>query len=99
MAADFQIFGMGFVLMIICIAIGILMSFAGGTVIDILTTGTGGKALLNNSMVSSDFQASQQSTMWFFVNLYYFLCYAVPVLGIVIFIQSILPRTSGDRYV
>jgi len=96
--ATFQIFGTGFVLMIVCITLGILMAYAGGTLIDRLTMGDTGDILLNNSHVSPDFQKAQQGTMWWFVNLYYFICYALPVLGIVIFIQSILPKTSGDRY-
>ena len=75
------------------------MAFAGGMVIDTLTLGTTGNLLLNNSGVSPGFQTAQQSTMFFFINFYYFLCYAIPLLGIVIFIQSILPRTSGDRQV
>jgi hypothetical protein len=75
------------------------MSFAGGTLIDILTMGETGQTLLNNSQVSADFKASQVGTMFWFINLYYFLCYAIPLLGIAIFIQSILPRTSGDRQV
>lgn len=84
--------------MIVCITLGILMSFAGGSMIDSLTMGSTGQLLTNNSHVSPGFQAAQTSTMYWFINLYYFLCYAIPLLGIAIFIQSILPRTSGDRY-
>jgi len=97
--ATFQIFGMGFVIMVSLVSLGILMAFAGGTVIDVLTMGDTGQTLTNNSHVSSDFKASQNATMWFFINLYYFICYALPVLGIAIFVQGILPRTSGDRYI
>jgi hypothetical protein len=94
-----QIFGTGFMLMIFCIGCGILLAFAGGTVIDMLTMGSTGELLTNNSHVSTDFKAAQSATMYWFINLYYFICYALPVLGIGIFIQSILPQTSGDRYI
>lgn len=94
---SFQVFGTGFMLMIICIAIGILMSFAGGTLIDIMTMGDTGDLFINNSGVSADFQTAQNGTIFWFINLYYFLCYAIPLLGIAIFIQSILPKTTGDR--
>lgn len=96
---SFQVFGTGFILMIICITLGILMSFAGGTLIDMLTMGKTGQILTNNSHISADFQKSQLGTMFWFINLYYFLCYAIPILGVAIFIQSILPRTSGDRQI
>jgi hypothetical protein len=92
-----QVFGTGFVLMIFCIASGILLSFAGGTLIDTFTIGPASETLTNNTHVSADFQAAQAATMYWFINLYYFICYALPVLGIGIFIQSILPQTSGDR--
>jgi hypothetical protein len=94
---SFQVFGTGFVLMILCIAIGILMSFAGGTLIDTMTTGETGEMFVNNSGVSPAFQEAQDGTIFWFINLYYFLCYAIPMLGVAIFIQSILPRTTGDR--
>ena len=96
---SFQVFGTGFILMIVCITLGILMSFGGGTLIDLMTMGETGQILLNNSGVSSDFRAAQVGTMFWFINLYYFMCYAIPLLGIVIFIQSILPKTSGDRQI
>lgn len=95
-----QIFGTGFIIMIICITCGILLSYVGGMFIDSLTMGDTGELLLNNTQVpiSTEWRTAQFGQMWFLVNLYYFLCYCIPVLGIVIFIQSILPRTSGDRY-
>lgn len=98
MAAGTQIFGTGFVIMLICICSGILLAYAGGMFIDTLTMGDTGELLLNNSGVAPEWQTAQFSTMWFLINLYYFICYCLPVLGIVIFIQSILPRTPGDRY-
>jgi hypothetical protein len=97
--ATFQIFGMGFILMIVCITLGILMSFAGGTVIDSLTMGKTGDLLTNSSHMSTGFKTAQDNTIWIFINMYYGFCYLLPVLGIVIFIQSIMPKTSGDRYV
>lgn len=95
----FQIFGTGFVLMIVCMSIGVLMSFAGGTIIDMLTMGETGELITNNSAVDPAWKDVQNDTMWWFINLYYFCCYAIPLLGIVIFIQSILPKTTGDRYI
>jgi len=96
---SFQVFGTGFILMIVCITLGILMSFGGGTLIDLMTMGETGELLLNNTGVSAEFQAAQLGTMFWFINLYYFMCYAIPLLGIVIFIQSILPKTAGDRQI
>jgi hypothetical protein len=94
-----QIFGTGFAIMLVCIGIGIILAFSGGTVIDSLTMGSTGQLIMNNTQVSPGFQNAQNTTVWFFINLYYFMCYAVPILGIGIFIQSILPKTSGDRYI
>lgn len=95
----FQIFGTGFVLMIVCISVGVLMSFAGGTIIDMLTMGNTGELLTNSSHMTQSWKDTQNNTMWWFINLYYFCCYAIPLLGIAIFIQSILPKTTGDRYI
>jgi ABC-type amino acid transport system permease subunit len=93
-----QIFGNGFILMIVCIAAGILLAFVGGTVIDTMTMGKTGEPFVNNSDIPTEWKNSQDATMWWFINLYYFICYALPVLGVAIFIQSILPKTSGDKY-
>jgi hypothetical protein len=95
-----QIFGTGFIIMVICIACGILLSYAGGMFIDTLTMGRTGETLINNTEIhiSTEWRQAQYNSMWWFINLYYFLCYCIPVLGIGIFIQSILPRTTGDRY-
>lgn len=94
-----QIFGAGFIIMMFCITSSILLAFVGGTVIDTLTMGSTGETLLNNSGVAPEWKTAQYNTMWIFINIYYFICYCLPVLGIAIFIQSMLPKTTGDRYV
>jgi len=95
----FQVFGRGFIIMIVLMSLGILMSFAGGTIIDLFTMGHTGDLITNSSGVTPSWKAVQNNTMWWFINLYYGLCYLLPLLGIAVFIQSILPVTTGDRYV
>jgi hypothetical protein len=95
-----QIFGSGFAIMIVCILFGIILSFVGGTIIDTITTGKTGELIMNNTHINPTWTTARDSSMWWLVNIFYFLSgVCIPLLGVIIFIQSILPVTTGDRYV
>ncbi|MFA7162173.1 MAG: hypothetical protein WC083_06350 [Candidatus Methanomethylophilaceae archaeon] len=83
----------GFVIMIVTILIGVVMSFAGGTVLE---------SMIDGYTVAGAYDVSPEwDTMGninTICNLYFFLMYLIPVLGIAVFVTTILKRQKYDRY-
>jgi hypothetical protein len=79
--------------MAVAIVIGILMSFAGGTVIDTMVDGFTAAGVY-------DVPAAWDSTgrVNTLINLYYFVMYLIPLIGIAIFFTTVLKRQKYDRY-
>lgn len=98
--ATYQSFYTGWVIFITCCMVAFLMSFAGGMLIDRLYSTldeqgytTGGAHMM------AKWGTIQDNTIWWFMNLYYFLCYMVPCIGGAVFFQGIAKRTSGSQYI
>ena len=91
--AEFGTFYFGFLAFVICCLVGLVMSWIGGGLID--TLHETGKDLPGSD---SDFANDTQGQVYWAMNLYYFLMYVIPVIGAVIFGQSILKRVRQSRY-
>lgn len=97
--ATYQSFYTGYVVLIICCITAFIMAFAGGMLIDRLYTNLDSLGYIQGSAIPADWGIVQGNTMWWFINLFYFLCYMVPFLGLAVFFQSIAKRTSGSQYI
>lgn len=83
----------GFVIMIISIVIGVLMSFAGGTVIDSTVDGFTSAGVYD---VPAGWDTTRQINI--LINIYYFIMYLIPTIGIAIFLTTVVKRQKYDRY-
>lgn len=92
-AITFTTFWWGFLAFIIFCVAGLLMSFWGGTFIDIMHE----KAITMPGH-DSDFSNNSQWMVYWFINLYYLIMYCIPILGAVIFGQSIVKRVRTSSY-
>lgn len=89
----FSTFWWGFLAFVVFCVAGLIMAFWGGFLID--TVFEQSHNLPNQDTPTA--YAMQRDIYWF-VNLYYFICYLIPVLGAVIFGQSIVKRVRGSTY-
>lgn len=96
--ATYQSFYTGWVIFILCCITGMLMAFAGGMLIDRLYGTLDDQGYIQGDKISAEWATAQGDTMWWFINLFYFLCYMVPCLGGAVFIQGIAKRTTGSQY-
>ncbi len=83
----------GFIIMIVTITIGVMMSFAGGTILDGLVDG-----FTMAGVYDVPAEWDQSGTINLVINLYYFLMYVIPVMGVAIFLVTIHQRKRYDRY-
>lgn len=83
----------GFVIMVVTIAIGVVMSFAGGTMLD---------SMIDSLTVAGVYDVPAEwdaaGSVNTLVNIYFFLMYLIPCLGIACFAISILKRQKYDQY-
>jgi hypothetical protein len=91
--AEFNTFWFGFLTFIICCVIAIVMSFYGGGFIDMLHDKQ--KDMPGHD---SDFAEATEDQVYFFINLYYFVMYCIPVLGALIWGQAIIKRVRQSQY-
>lgn len=91
--AEFGTFYYGFLAFVLCCGIGLTMSYLGGGLIDNLH-----EKAKTMPGADSDFAQKTQSQIYWFINLYTLLMYCIPVLGAIIFGQSILKRVRQSRY-
>jgi preprotein translocase subunit SecG len=83
----------GFVIMVVCIIIGILMSFAGGTALESILDGYAQAGVYD---VPAEWDTMGEINL--LVNIYYLMMYLFPVVGIACFVVSVLKRQKYDRY-
>lgn len=92
-------FHTGFVIMIACCIVGFIMAFLGGLLIDSLYTELDDQGYINGGEhINAKWGSIQESTSNFFINLYFFIAYIVPVLGAAVFFKSTVVETSGSQY-
>jgi len=82
----------GFVIMVICILIGLLLSMTGGVVVDTIVTELDEQGF-DDVPDKWNYQGNQNSM----VNLFYVVVYIIPLLGIIIFIMSVIARQQYDQ--
>lgn len=97
--ATYQAFYTGWVIFVLCCMVGFMMSFLGGLLLDTLYTNLDKANMIQGTMISAAWNAAQDSQMWWFINAYFFLCYAVPCIGAVVYFQAIVRKTQGSRYI
>jgi len=83
----------GFVIMIVTILIGFTMSFAGGVILDTIID-----AFAMGGFYTVPAIWDPKSKINLLVNLYYFLMYLIPLIGISSFVVTILKRQKYDRF-
>ncbi|MFA7162028.1 MAG: hypothetical protein WC083_05605 [Candidatus Methanomethylophilaceae archaeon] len=83
----------GFIIMIATISIGVMMSLAGGTILDALIDGYAVAGVYN---VPPEWDQSTNINL--IVNIYYALMYLIPVIGVACFVVTIFQRKRYDRY-
>lgn len=92
--ANFSTFYWGMLAFFICCAVGFCMSFAGGFVIDSVHS-----KMIDAPGHDSNFAIQTESQVYWFINLYYLVMYAIPIIGGLIFGQSILKKVRETDYV
>lgn len=93
-AAPFASVWEGFMIMLICCIIGVVLSFAGGMILDTQITAYEEQGLWD---VSPDWGIRGQ--VGFLTNLYMLLMYGIPVMGILSFVVTIFWRQKYDQYI
>jgi hypothetical protein len=92
--AEFTTFWYGFLVFIIFTINAIFVSFYGGFLID--TIHATGETLPGST---SDFAQQSSGQVYWFINLFYLICYAWPVLGGLVFAQAILKKGRTSQYI
>jgi hypothetical protein len=95
--ATYQSFHSGYTMLVLCCLVGFIMSFVGGVFIDTLYTGLDKRGLIQGDDMPEDWKIVQADTMWWPINGYFTLCFLTPLLGLFLFIQSIVRKTYGNR--
>jgi len=91
--ADMGTFWYGFLAFILCCAVGLTLSWSGGYVIDTIH-----EKMLDAPGHDSDFATANESNVYWAINMYYLIMYGVPVIGAIIFGQSIVKRVRKDQF-
>jgi len=79
--------------MVVSIVIGVVMSFAGGMTLDTMIDGFTGAGVFD---VPPEWNSVGRVNM--LINIYFALMYLIPVIGIGVFVVTILKRQRYDRY-
>jgi hypothetical protein len=88
-----QSFGAGTFFLLTAYVLAILLSFAGGLMVDSLE-----HKVMNVVTLPLVWQSAQTSLTPIFVNMLYFFVYFIEGIGIFLFFQSIFPRSTGAQY-
>jgi len=94
MASSFRSVFEGFLIMVISIVIGFLMSYIGGLIIDTTVTSYEQAGLW---IVAPEWDP--RSGIGFLMNIYALLMYTIPIMGILVFLVTVFHRQRYDRYV
>lgn len=92
-SVSFTTFYWGFLVFLIACVSGLIMSYFGGWFLDTMLT-----TAITLPAHDSNFAIQSQDQVWWFTNLFYFICYCIPVLGAVIWGQSIVKRVRVGSY-
>jgi hypothetical protein len=91
--AEFSTFWAGFLFFLMCCVVTIIMAFYGGNFIDIMH---------NQQQIlpghDSDFATAAEGQVYWWINLYYAIMYMIPILGAVVWGQSIIKRVRESQY-
>lgn len=96
--ATFISFWAGFTIFVTCCAVAFVMSYAGGKVIDTVHERALDAGILKSPGTANEYQLGTEPMLNFIINFYYFIMYALPVFGALVFGQSIMVRLRQDRY-
>lgn len=103
---SFQQYVVGASLFFVAILTGIVMSWAGGMLID----GFYANQLYNQTLVPTslityaqgpvynEMTAANMGTVGYYVNLFYALCYGLPIIGCFLLWQSLVKYQSAEYY-
>lgn len=91
---SFSALWQGFIIMVVSIVIGVLMSVAGGVILDSLTDEF---TLTGIYDVPPEWDSLGQINL--LTNIYYFIMYLIPLIGIVNFFITVFKRQRYDRFV
>ena len=91
--SDTATFWRGLLVFFFCIMLSLLLFWSGGLVIDNLHEKAGD---LPGS--DSNFAKTAGGQVYFFINCFYGLCYIIPILGLAIFLQSIVKKVGTSQY-
>lgn len=92
-SVSFTTFYWGFIVFLICCVSGLIMSYFGGQFLDTMMI-----EAITLPGHDSNFAIQSQDQVWWYVNLFYFICYCIPVLGSVIWGQAIVKRVRVGSY-
>ena len=92
MASFWSVFN-GFMIMVLSILIGLMLAFGGGIAIDYMHT-TFTTAGLYDVPQLWDTSATTATL----INLYYFMVYAIPILGVGVFLFTVARKEQYDAY-
>ena len=101
---SFQQYVVGATLLFVAILTGIVMSWIGGQLIDgFYANSLNGQPLVPDSLITyaqGPFYTatSGMTEMIYFVNLFYALCYVLPLLGCALLWQSLVKYQSAEYY-
>ncbi len=90
---SFSALWQGFIIMVISIVIGVLMSFAGGVVIDTMIDGF---TLAGVFDVPAEWDSLGRVNL--LVNIYFFIMYLIPLIGIGNFFITVFKRQKYDKF-
>jgi hypothetical protein len=91
--ATFTTFWWGFIAFLICCVCGLFLAFWGGYFIDVMH-----EQAITLPGHDSSFALNSEWLVYWYINAYYLVCYVIPVLGAVIFGQSIVKRVRASQY-
>lgn len=102
---SFQQYVVGATLFFVAILIGIVMSWMGGQLIDgFYANSLNGQQLVPQSLIDYASkgafygETSGLGVTLYFVNLFYALCYAIPLIGCALLWQSLVKYQSAEYY-
>lgn len=94
--ASFRSFLAGFKIMVATIAVGTILSFVGGLAIDMIYSNMN-EAGYFDPINGTDSKWTDLSTINYLINLFYFLCYLLPLLGFSAFFLNTIRKQEYDE--
>jgi uncharacterized membrane protein len=95
---SFQQYVVGATLFFVAILTGIIMSWVGGQLIDGFYNNELNDSLITYAQGPFYDATANMGEMTYFVNLFYLLCYILPILGCFMLWQSLVKYQSAEYY-